>query len=84
MNDLSISEIDRILALLTPVQLQDYKQTLTEECQDLAKQHIEATSNFCIDTNIDIVYNYEYKKNIISRICIRENLDLTSFNNDLP
>lgn len=81
MNDLSISEIDRILALLTPVQLQDHKQTLTEECQDLAKQHIEATSNFCVDT---IVHKYEYKKNIISRICIRENLDLTSFNNDLP
>jgi len=72
MNDLSIHEMDRILALLTPVQLQDHKQTLREECNELAKQHIEAASNFCIDT---IVHQYEYKSRIIDRISVRENLD---------
>jgi hypothetical protein len=78
MNDLSVQsyndagyEIDRVLALLTPVQLQDHKQTLREECNKLAKQHIEAASNFCIDS---IVRRYEYKKDIIRRISIQENV----------
>jgi len=73
MNDLSVYEIDRVLALLTPIQLDDHKQTLAEECQKLAQQHIEASSNFCTDT---IVRKYKYKKDIIRRICVQENLNV--------
>jgi len=71
MNDLSVYEIDRVLALLTPIQLDEHKQTLAKECQELAVELIESTNS------IDVVLpRYKYKKDIIRRICVQETLNV--------
>lgn len=71
MNTLTVFEMDRMLELIPIAQLKEYKEKLCKECQDLAQQFIESTTDFGQES---VKLRYEYKKEVVRRICVQENL----------
>lgn len=70
MNTLTVFEMDRMLELIPLEQLKEYKEKLCKECQDIAQDFIESTTDFGQD---NMKLRYEYKKEVVRRICIQEN-----------
>lgn len=71
MNTLTVFEMDRMLELIPLEQLKEYKEKLCKECQDIAQDFIESTTDFGQDS---MKLRYEYKKEVVRRICVQENL----------
>lgn len=71
MSSMTVFEMDRMLELIPMEQLKEYKEKLCKECQDLAQQFIESTTDFGQDS---VKLRYEYKKEVVRRICVQENI----------